>query len=217
MMDYDFKDTSEKMHKLYPAMGRRKSFSVPPMKNTLFIAAMSGEGTDEDSINYSLFTMDDVDALARLVVAYIDPQSDCAGEKDIPYRKKLAFEAVISVVKVGNRALKEYNTEGILFNMMVSDFLSIINSILYESWFSINIQFHKLNEALRAGNNDGKDIKVLMASLETVEKELMKRTNSLFPTERMATAIAELETAKTLGGWAEEYAQDQPWLSKDNG
>jgi hypothetical protein len=157
--------------------------------------------------------MDDVDALARLVVAFIDPQNtECAIERDIPYRKRLAFEMVSNVLTISKLVLEEYNNEGVLFSTMVSDFLTCINSIAYESWLSINIQFHKLNEELRGGSNAGKDIKSLMASLESVEKELMKRSQALFPTERMATAIAELETAKTMGGWAEEYAREQPWL-----
>jgi len=211
-MEYNFKDTSERMHKLYPAMGRRKSFSVRPMDNTLFALAMSG-GNQKDSAYYAKFNMDDVDALARLVVAFIDPQNtECAIERDIPYRKRLAFEMVSNVLTISKLVLEEYNNEGVLFSTMVSDFLTCINSIAYESWLSINIQFHKLNEELRGGSNAGKDIKSLMASLESVEKELMKRSQALFPTERMATAIAELETAKTMGGWAEEYAQEQPWL-----
>lgn len=185
---------------------------MPPMKNTLFNIALSGESEGADSNHYKGFSMDDVDVLGRLVVAFIDPQSDCARERDIPYRKKLAVDAVSSVVKVTRNALREFNEENILFTMMVADFFMVINSIAYESWLSFNIQFHKLNEELRKGSASGKDIRGMIQSLELIEKELLKRTNMIFPTDRMATQVAELETAKTMGGWAEEYAREQPWL-----
>lgn len=168
---------------------------------------------------------DDLDLLVRFLILMHDTESPLYAVSNLEDKKKYAVDLLSKKWPMDKWAniWSEIAKEGDLFLQKLYEFFVIINEHDYEHWVSLKIQIHRFNEELRskfkpdksgsiAANLNArraisKDINQLKSQLDSVEARL-------FPdNKRLARKIAAVSMSQSIGGFAEKYALDGPWVT----
>ena len=162
------------------------------------------------------WTVMDLSTLLKYVIVFIARDSPLWEERDFVLRKSKAIEAL--KIKSGSSVFQEIEEEGVLFHDFVFEFFKMINSHLYEQWFTTKIQVQSFNKYLRT-KPDPEDIlkemttrKMLQKDMDGFSKALIKMEAKLFDDETLAELISDSATQNAIGGYAEKYADDPEWL-----
>jgi hypothetical protein len=154
--------------------------------------------------------------LLKYVIVFIDRDSPLWEERDFAQRTRKALD----VLNIKDDSLEyfEIEQEGELFQDFVFEFFKLINSHVYEQWFTTKMQVHTFNKYLRQAP-DPKNLiksintkKALAKEIKQFSEDLVKLESNIFDDERLAKLISDKSTQNAIGGYAEKYADDPKWL-----
>jgi hypothetical protein len=186
----------------FEALKRKKVFQVLP------------EGYDQ-------WTLEDLHTILCFVIFLVDPESPLAGESDMKYRIEQCL--LLCSQKKGSLVREEVVSQGLLYRKLVYEYFRYVNEYDYETWWTLKLAFHNDSEFLRRplSSDDIEASKInarraLQDGLADRQKEIVQLQNRLFPTKRLERMIVEAAQEEEPGGWAEEFAEVNPFLPSSN-
>lgn len=166
-------------------------------------------------------TKKDLSLLVSFVILLCDPNSPFCEERDFVERKAMCMEAL----GIGRDTLvgKVIIVEHWWFGGVLSAYLRLLNTPLFDTWISLKINAEQTKAFLRRPLQDiasnGKaspgieamDLRRKIANdLKKMDAELLEVERMLFPDAQTKELVNEDATSESLAGYAEKYAVEYP-------
>lgn len=151
------------------------------------------------------FNLHDLNDLLKFMVIFVDPDSPFWDERDFDYRASQCLKTLHLAPSA--RFYQEVSEKTGYWNFMLYEYFRFINTPLFEMWFSVKENFHIMNMKLRDATIKETDRLKLIQEIDVVLGKLTNLEYKLFPDEKTAKAVADIATEKSLGGYAEMFAQ----------
>jgi hypothetical protein len=164
---------------------------------------------------YNRWTRHEKDMIVRFVVLLIDTESPYYEEKSYDIRVSKCKKA-LDIVKA-SVVDKEIDEDGPFMTKVLFEFFKNINNHLYETWFSMKMNLHQMNNYLRRppavdkNGSTASDINArrqLSQVITELAYELIEIEFQLFPDSRLQKMINDKATDDGLGGYAEQFAEN---------
>lgn len=174
-------------------------------------------------------TEDQLDDILRFVFYFADPEdSPLSMERDFLFRRKRAIElgklkknAIGKVCgSLCEDKMYEYDEDGYIVKwvyLVLSEYLKLCNSTMFETWLSMKMNFWQTSELLRSPLGADKDGNKEAAAVKRadIQKSMMETTNIIVSLEgtlfsgikEISDAVTENEMEQALARYAEYNAE----------
>ena len=168
-----------------------------------------------ETSEYELWKKVNTDKILRFVILMIDPESPHYEERNFDIRAGKSMHSL--QISVKSAEFKEIENMGTVYSNVMYEFFKIMNSHMYETWFSSKMNLHQLNKYLRQPPVPDKNGSVasdvnarrqLSQVITDLTFDLIEIEYQLFPDTRLAKMINDRAADDGLGGYAEQFAED---------
>lgn len=204
---------------LYPGLGLVPAFKG---KITYTVADENGNPiTKKDNV----LTMQEADLMLRLVIMMVDQDSPLSNTiADLTKRAEVALDVLNVELKPklerNSKPFTELRKRGELFREMVYQYFSINNATMIQDWFTAKTVFDQTcklstEEVSLTDPQQVNAKRQLVGQRKELRDELIELERQLFAGDsRIAKIVSQQKVIESLGGYAEEHAQELPYIAE---